>query len=176
MIVIAEKKKRGPKGKYAEWLTEDGLTRIESWARDGLTDEQIYNNMAISKETYYKYKAQFPEINDALKRGKAPVDFEVENLLLKRARGYEYYEERIEREIIGYDEEKKPIYGKRSHNVRIKKHVPPDVTAMIFWLKCRKPDVWRERREITVASAADFKALDKAFEGIELDDPTTEGN
>ena len=27
------------KGKYAEWITEDGLLLLEGWARDGLTDE-----------------------------------------------------------------------------------------------------------------------------------------
>jgi len=27
--------------KFDEWLTKDGLLRLEAWARDGLTDEQI---------------------------------------------------------------------------------------------------------------------------------------
>ena len=29
------------KGKYARWLTKEGLLLLEGWARDGLTDEQI---------------------------------------------------------------------------------------------------------------------------------------
>ncbi len=29
------------KGKYQEWITEDGLLQIEGWARDGLSDLQI---------------------------------------------------------------------------------------------------------------------------------------
>ena len=28
-------------GKYADWLTPEGILKIEGWARDGLTDEQI---------------------------------------------------------------------------------------------------------------------------------------
>ena len=32
------------KGKYHEWLSEDGLIKIQGWARDGLIDEQIANN------------------------------------------------------------------------------------------------------------------------------------
>jgi len=33
-------KKKGP-GKYRDWITQEGLLKIEGWARDGLTDEQI---------------------------------------------------------------------------------------------------------------------------------------
>ena len=29
------------KGKYEQWLTEEGLLQLEAWARNGLTDEQI---------------------------------------------------------------------------------------------------------------------------------------
>ena len=28
-------------GKVGYWLSEDGLTLLEGWARDGLTDEDI---------------------------------------------------------------------------------------------------------------------------------------
>ncbi|PJH58674.1 transposase, partial [Salmonella enterica subsp. enterica serovar Typhimurium] len=31
--------------KYTEWLTKEGLTKIEGWARDGLTNEQIAQNI-----------------------------------------------------------------------------------------------------------------------------------
>ena len=33
-------KKRGSKGKYEYWISEDGLLKIEGWARDGLVDKQ----------------------------------------------------------------------------------------------------------------------------------------
>lgn len=29
------------KGKYEYWLTDEGLTLLEGWARNGLTDEQM---------------------------------------------------------------------------------------------------------------------------------------
>lgn len=32
------------KGKYSRWLERDGLTMLEGWARDGLSDEQIAHN------------------------------------------------------------------------------------------------------------------------------------
>lgn len=118
------------KGRYLDWLTEDGLQRIEQWARDGLTEEQIAGNIGICRDTLTEWKKRFSVISDAIKRGKAPVDFEVENALLKRACGYEYEEKRTDA---------------KGKTVTITRHVPPDVAAGIFWLKNRRPDRWREK-------------------------------
>ena len=122
------------KGKYREWLTADGLLRLEGWARDGLTDEQIAQNAGIRAATLYEWEKRFPEILKAIKKGKAPVDMEVENALLKRALGYEYEEVITE------------IYGDgKKHVKKVKRYMPPDVTAQIFWLKNRKPDRFRDK-------------------------------
>ena len=62
---------------------EDFPARAEDWARQGLRDEDIAKKLGISKDTFYEYKKMFPDFSDAIKRGKAPIDFEVENKLLK---------------------------------------------------------------------------------------------
>lgn len=124
-------------GKYEYWLTPDGLLLLESWARDGLTDEQIAHNMGVSVRTLYEYKERFPQILQSLKKGKEIVDIQVENALFKRAIGYEYEETKI---IISEKD------GKRVET--IKKQMPPDTTAQIFWLKNRKPEKWRDKVEV----------------------------
>lgn len=58
------------KGKYKEWLEPEGLLKIESWAKDGLTDEQIAYNIGITAKTLYEWKKQYGEICVALKKGK----------------------------------------------------------------------------------------------------------
>lgn len=73
------------RGKFEYWLTEDGLTLLEGWARDGLTDEQISKNVGINPATLYDWKNKFPEISKALKKGKEVVDYQVENALLNKA-------------------------------------------------------------------------------------------
>ena len=73
------------RGKFEYWLTEDGLTLLEGWARDGLTDEQLAEKMSIGIRTLYDWKIRYPQISQALKKGKEIVDFEVENALLKSA-------------------------------------------------------------------------------------------
>lgn len=75
------------RGKFEYWLTEDGLTLISGWARDGLVDEQIAHNMGIASGTLYDWKKKFPEISKALKTGKEVVDYQVENALLYKALG-----------------------------------------------------------------------------------------
>lgn len=78
--------------KYTDWITKEGLIKIEGWARDGLTDEQIAHNVGVRRETLYDWKKKYPNISNALKKGKEVVDREVENALLKRAKGFSYTE------------------------------------------------------------------------------------
>lgn len=110
---------------------------LEAWARDGLTDEQIAKNIGISKQTFYDWKKKYTDFSDVLKKGKEVVDIQVENALLKRALGYEY-EEVSEKYEMGIMTERKVT----------KKQVVPDTTAQIFWLKNRKPEEWRDKREV----------------------------
>lgn len=128
------------KGKYQEWLTPDGLTMLEGLARDGLTDELICKKIGIGARTFYEWMERFPQMAQAIKKGKAPVDIQVENALLKRALGYEYEETITEVEELAGGHQKK-------HIRKVLKHCPPDTTAQIFWLKNRRPDRWRDKVE-----------------------------
>lgn len=130
------------KGKYHEWIEPEGLLKIEGWARDGLTDEQIAYNIGITAKTLYEWKKQYSEICEALKRGKEVVDRQVENALLKRALGYEYEEVKEEYEL---DEVVKKTVTK--------KEVAPDTTAQIFWLKNRKPAEWRDKKDVDLSGS-----------------------
>lgn len=141
------------KGKSAEWLTPEGLLKIEGWARDGLTDEQISKNIGISRSTLNVWKDRYSDISDALKRGKDVIDRQVENALLKRALGYEYEEvkEKFEDGVI-------------TERTVTKKEVVPDTTAQIFWLKNRKPDKWRDKPGYEDTSELD--RLDAILKGL----------
>ena len=121
-------------------MTDDGLIVIEGWARDGLTDEQIAKNIGINAKTLYDWMNRFSQIRKAIKKGKAPVDIQVENALLKRALGYDYEETITEIEDLAGGKQKR-------HVKRITKHMPPDTTAQIFWLKNRRPEKWRDKIE-----------------------------
>lgn len=124
------------KAKYEEWISEEGLLKIQGWARDGLTEEQIAHNMGIAVSTLGNWKKSYLEILEALKKGKEVVDIQVENALLKRALGYEFVETTRELTESGFEITKE-----------VTKQQAPDTTAAIFWLKNRKPNEWRDRKE-----------------------------
>lgn len=145
------------KGKYEEWLEPEGLLKIEGWARDGLTDEQIAENMGIRRETLYEWKKKYPNISNTLKRGKEIVDRQVENALLKRALGYKYDE--VTKELI---ENKDTGEMELKTTKIVTKEVVPDTTAQIFWLKNRKPNDWREKRDVEMSG----ELKTNPFEGL----------
>lgn len=144
-------------GKYEYWLSSDGLTLLEGWAREGLTDEQIAHNAGIAVKTLYEWKKKHLPISKALKKGKQVVDIEVENALLKRALGYDYLEERTE---------KSKKDGTKI--IQTLKHIPADVTAQIFWLRNRRPDRWRNNPENQndVADVREDDALSRSLKEL----------
>lgn len=101
---------------------EEKVTLIEGWAKDGLTQQQIANNLGIGLSTLKKYKNKSVAIRTALKKGKEVSDYEVENALYQAA-----------------------ING--------------SVSAMIFWLKNRRPDKWKKKEPAEIELQAKELAL-----------------
>lgn len=141
------------KGKFEYWLTPEGLLKIEGWARDGLTDEQVAKNIGVSVSTLNNWKIKYVEILESLKRGKEVVDRQVENALLKRALGYTYEEITYEGGV---------------ETKRVVKEVVPDTTAQIFWLKNRKRETWTDRQNIEISQPIDdsLKEMEDYFERL----------
>ena len=156
------------KSKAEKWLEPDGLLRIEGWARDGLTEEQIAKNMGVSRSTLSDYKVKYPDILRAIKNSKEVADREVENALFNKATGYTVklkkpmkvrhveYDEVSGRKVAEYD---------RIEYIEEEVHVPADTTAQIFWLKNRKPNEWRDK--VTVTDESSLEKLDELISSID---------
>lgn len=155
-----KKSNAGRKGLYKEWLEPDNLIRLEGWARNGLTDEQIAHNIGITTTTLYDWKKKYPQFAEAVKRGKEVVDIMVENALLKSALGYSYDE--VVKSIVWNPEKKDFDY---TETKRTTKEVQPNPTALIFWLKNRQPEQWRDKKNIDAAVE-----VKNPFEGIDTAD------
>jgi len=129
------------KPKYLEWGAKEKLTLLTGWAREGLSNEQLAKNMGINPCTLYNWmkKPECVKIVEAIKKGKEVSDFEVENALYKSALGFVYEEEVTESKLDKNGE--KVIYVRREKRV-----AQPNVAAIIFWLKNRKPNKWKDKQ------------------------------
>lgn len=70
--------------KVTDWLDDDvNKTLLAGWARDGLTNEQLADNMDIDISTFYRWKADNKEFREVLKVNKDYADTQMENALYK---------------------------------------------------------------------------------------------
>ena len=137
------------RAKYQEWLEPNKLILLEGWARDGLTDEQIAEKMGIGTTTLYRWKDEYREIRESLKKGKEVVDRLVENALLKKATGeVRTLRKPIKVKEVLYENGKRLAERERIEYAEEEVYIPPDTTAQIFWLKNRKPEEWRDKRNV----------------------------
>jgi hypothetical protein len=111
----------------------------------------------VAVSTFYKWKNEHPEFSEAIKLAKVVADERVERSLYHRAVGYTF------------DGEKVFQFQGQVVRAQTKEHVPPDTTAMIFWLKNRRPKEWRDIRQHEVGGVGDFDQLSDAelLEAIE---------
>lgn len=142
------------KGKYQQWLEPEGLMRVTNWAANGCTNEEIAHNMGVARSTLAVWVERHLDISDAIKAGRMMACEAIENALFKRAVGYEVQETDVVEEFTGELRDGKPANGavKRRETTRTR-HLPPDVAAVIFYLKNRAPERYSDRRVIEQAAA-----------------------
>lgn len=124
--------------KLDEWLTENGLLSIEGWARDGFSYSQIAQNIGISESTFYKWKSENPEISEALKKGRRPVQVSIENAFYSKCEWNEV--EEVREEVTVH-----PDGSTTKRKIKQRRWIPPDTGALIFALKNLKGDKWRDK-------------------------------
>lgn len=102
----------------------------------GSTDADLADFFDVTETTINNWKLKHPDFFESIKRGKISADANVASRLYKRAIGYEHDEDKI------FNNNGEPLI------VPTIKHVQPDTTAAIFWLKNRQPKMWRDKQEI----------------------------
>lgn len=141
---------RTKKGLVEEWRQADGLILLEGWRRDGLSYEQIADNIGVSPATLYKWQNKYVEIRNALKKGEEVMIYHVENALYKAAIGYDVTET-DQTETVDKDTGRKVVTKHAK-----KRHIPPNVGAICFILKNRRTEKWQDK-----PMPIDTTALDK---------------
>lgn len=112
--------------------------------------------MGINPATFYRWQNDHGEICEALKKGKAPVDIEVENALFKRATGYTVKVQKpVKVKSKRQLKDKGTIEEEHIEFVEEEVYIAPDTTAQIYWLKNRRPDKWRDRPQTSATDTDD---------------------
>lgn len=130
-IQVAEKKGKTRAGKYVP----DMVRQAEILAIKGFTDAEIAKLYNVNRRTVTNWKTKYPDFLMSLKKGKEIADSAVERSLFERATGYTHPEVHITN------------YKGTIIKTEVLKHCPPDPTSMIFWLKNRKPQEWRDKQD-----------------------------
>lgn len=147
-------KSAGRPGKYTLWLQPDNLEKVRNWRRNGATLDELSQLMHVGKTAIKEWQNRFPTFADALKESEI-YDDQAENTLHKLGvEGWVTQEvvEEVMREADGTPITDADGNPKLVVTKRITKQIPPQTTALIFWLKCRRPEIWREKKEIYDAS------------------------
>ena len=128
---------KGQKERKKFWLSEEGLTLMAGWRRNGVPLTQIASEyVGVSHTAFWGWYRESEKMRKALAVSLEVSNMSVEEALLKRAKGYDYWEETwtlIEGELM------------LTH--KHKRHVPPDTKAILSWLYNRLPNAWRAVQE-----------------------------
>jgi hypothetical protein len=102
----------------------------------GATDVDLADFFGVSVRTIYRWQHDHEEFCQALKAGKDNADERVERSLYHKA--------------VGYTFDAVKIFQHQGQVIEApyREHIPPDTTAAIFWLKNRRPDLWRDKQAV----------------------------
>ena len=130
---LAEKKKRGRKSEYRIEYADQALKLCLL----GATDKELSEFFSVSEQTLNKWKKDYPEFLESLKKVKNIADANVASRIYNRAIGYNCKATKFATSNVKITDSKEFI-----------EHYPPDTTAAIFWLKKRQPEKWRDKKEV----------------------------
>lgn len=99
----------------------------------GATNLQLAEIFGVHPRTIDGWIASRDDFNDAVKAGRVVADAKVAAACFKRAIGYTYTDQYI---------------NKQGELVVVEKEMPPDVHAQVFWLTRRRRDLWAEKQEV----------------------------
>lgn len=144
---------RGRKSKYDTDI-KPRLNEVKEWAENGASDKDIYENLGIGKNTFYKYKKDNDEFRDTIKKGRLKPIKEIKNALYRRAVGFQYTEKKVIEDNAGY---------KRTE-VTTKAALPDPASGMILLKHWAKDEGWTNDPQILELRKKELKIREKKAE------------
>lgn len=149
--------KRGRKSAYEIYI-KPRFSEISEWLKNGATEKQIYENLGVSRNCFYKYKKEKEEFGELLKNGRKSLVLQLRGALVKKALGFSYVEKKTirSRDMIG-----EPFTERIEETV---KQSLPDVAALNLCLKNYDSDEWANDPQNLAIKKEELELKKKAFE------------
>lgn len=128
---------------------------VYNYALLGAINEDLAMFFEVDISTIYYWLDHYPEFSEAFKRGKALADATAVKRLFQLVNGYTYTETTYETTTDPNKKNKAALVKTRV----VEKHVPPSITAVIYWLQNRQRKYWKDRR-FTEIAGKDGKAIE----------------
>jgi DNA-binding XRE family transcriptional regulator len=126
----------------------------------GATDKQLADFFEVTEQTINNWKKSQPGFFESIKSSKEIADAQVASRLFDKACGYEYQtQQAFKVKKVLYENGKRLSETEEVVTVPVTQVEPPDTTAAIFWLKNRKSDQWRDRREVDHTGEMGIKVI-----------------
>lgn len=132
----------------SDWLTPDSLKIITQWKRNGLTDQEVEENIGVAHSTFCAWKKKYPDLSNALKHGRARADALVENALFLAATGSVQTIKKVVIDKASGKPIQNPDGSFMTYDEQV--YIKPEPKAMIFYLTNRVPDRWQMNRNLTL--------------------------
>lgn len=142
---------RGRKSKY-ETHVKPFIPEIEKWVNT-MTEQQICQRLGVGKTAFNRYKAEFPELENAIKKGRQDLVSDLHSSLIKRARGFTYEEKKVI--------EENGVIVRREIT---QKYYPPDVAALNLALKNYDKENWSNDPQMLEIRKKELKLREKQIE------------
>ena len=131
--------------------------RAAELCEGGAKDDELAEEFGVSSRTINRWKVAHPSFRQSLKDAKGVADERVKSSLYHKAMGVEYEEmQAIKLKTVTYKDGKRVSEEERIELVPVKKFMPADTTAAIFWLKNRQSQAWRDIHKHEHGQPGDF--------------------
>jgi hypothetical protein len=98
----------------------------------GATDADLAEFFEVTESTINLWKIEHSKFSESMLEAKQNHDFEVEQALARRAKGFMKV---------------KQVFNPEGNIVMLQEEVPPDTNACSLWLRNRQPQKWRDKQE-----------------------------
>jgi hypothetical protein len=163
----AKKTTTRPKIGRPSKFDEAMLGTVTRLARLGATDPEMAEALEVGTATITRWMKTQRAFRLAYKEGKVEADMRVADSLFNRTQFHEYKKTipfKVKR--VEYENGKRVREIEEVVEKEVTEVLPPDTTAIIYWLNNRRKNEWRTRKELVLSDAELDGMTDEQLEAL----------